>query len=205
MNSNLKNLFSFKEPSEEPQNSGTRSGSSFGESGRSNGSRSIEHEGSAGPSGSGSSGQSSSRSSIFSKTMNAIKEKCENDDSRISSLKDHLVNLFLSGDSIDVLQGDLLDCLGFENVELIGEILQNKETILDGLLNPVIPSTAVPLPPTVPLGNFTVETNTQAKQRKEARKEQKKQQKEIYRVVASLGEVDKLEYELAVREQEKLR
>ena len=205
MNSNLKNLFSFKEPSEEPQNSGTRSGSSSGEPGRSNGSRLIEHEGSAGPSGSGSSGQSSSRSSIFSKTMNAIKEKCENDDSRISSLKDHLVNLFLSGDSIDVLQGDLLDCLGFENVELIGEILQNKETILDGLLNPVIPSTAVPLPPTVPLGNFTVETNTQAKQRKEARKEQKKQQKEIYRVVASLGEVDKLEYELAVREQEKLR
>ena len=199
MNSNLKNLFSFKETSEDSQNSRAENGASSSKNGRS-----VEPERSAGPSGSGFAGQSS-RNSVVPKLMNAIKDKCENDDSRISSLKDHLVNLFLSGDSADVLQGDLLDCLGFENVELIGDVLQNKEQVLDGLLNPVVPTSEVPLPTNIPLGNFNVETTVQAKQRKEARKEQKKQQREIYRVVASLGETDKLEYELAVREQEKLR
>uniref|UniRef100_A0A7E4USK6 MIF4G domain-containing protein n=1 Tax=Panagrellus redivivus TaxID=6233 RepID=A0A7E4USK6_PANRE len=159
------------------------------------------------------------QSSMILRLLKAVATVAEADSTRMESLKSHLISLLLSEATDDALQSDLLDCLGYDHVEVVGEVLGNRARVVDELLN--APEIVVeagtsghsngqevrslvtddgPM-----LANFTVESKTQSRIRKDQRKEQLRAKKETSKVVAGLGEVDKLEYLLAVRDQERKR
>lgn len=168
-----------------------------------------------------SSSNGTSRSEPQNETMiktviSALKQICESDPARMESMKQHILTLLLSGQSDDMIQGDLIDTFGFEHFELVSEILTQKERVLDELLNynevrnePPDTGRSTPSYPledtTEALSNFSVQTKSQQKQKKENRKEQRRAHKEITKIVAGLGETDKLEYQLALRDHERRR
>ena len=153
---------------------------------------------------------------IASLITDVMKQICANDPIRIESLKQHILTLLLSGQSDDMIQGDLIDTFGFEHFELVSQILNQKERVLDELLNTAATtngiieskdtrhSTPVETDEEYPtVSNFSIQTKSESKQRKEDRKEKRRAHKEMTKIVAGLEETDKIEYALALREHEK--
>uniref|UniRef100_A0AC34FYA4 Helicase ATP-binding domain-containing protein n=1 Tax=Panagrolaimus sp. ES5 TaxID=591445 RepID=A0AC34FYA4_9BILA len=171
---------------------------------------------------------SQSNGNLRTLIMEAIRTISNSDPALIESLKQSILELLLSERSIDSIQDDLFNALGVENFELISQILSQREQVVQVLVdtsdggsgNGNIASSAVehhfdnnPRQSTpindfeedsgIPMSNFIVQTKSQAKQRKENRKDQKRAYREVNKVIAGLGETDKLEYQLALKEHQR--
>lgn len=146
--------------------------------------------------------------------MEAIRTISNSDPALTESLKQSILELLLSERPSTALEEDLFNALGIENFELISQIIEHREQVVQVLVdssdsaNEILNVTRESTPidyeeDDTPMSNFIVQTKSQAKQRKEQRKDQKRAHREVTKVIAGLGETDKLEYQLALREHQK--
>uniref|UniRef100_A0A914YTQ4 Activating signal cointegrator 1 complex subunit 3 n=1 Tax=Panagrolaimus superbus TaxID=310955 RepID=A0A914YTQ4_9BILA len=162
---------------------------------------------------------SQSNGSLRTSIMEAIRTISNSDPALIESFKQSILELLLSERSIDAIQEDLFNALGVENFELISEILTQRDQVIQVLVDSSDGSNAAgeqydntrQSTPILdyeeddgnPMSNFIVQTKSQSKQRKENRKDQKRAYREVNKVIAGLGETDKLEYQLALKEHQR--
>jgi activating signal cointegrator complex subunit 3 len=165
-------------------------------------------------------------SSLRTTILEAIRSISNSDSAIMESLKQSILELLLSERSIDDLQNDLFNALGVENFELISQILTQRKEVIQALIDLPVENGSSSgnngttmfdsrniFPPAMDIddggnpvtNNFIVQTQSQAKQRKENRKDQKKAYREVNKVIVGLNETDKLDYQLALREHQKMK
>ncbi|KAH7687825.1 Protein Y54E2A.4, partial [Aphelenchoides avenae] len=106
----------------------------------------------------------------------------------------------------------LIDLLGMEQFELVQQILENRENLKEEIMANYIrekklrrlAQEGAELQNNPLLGNIVIQSKAQSQIRKEVRKEQKKMKRELNKIVTGLGDEEKLEIELARKEQMRL-
>ncbi|XGW28221.1 hypothetical protein V3C99_008208 [Haemonchus contortus] len=132
------------------------------------------------------------------------------------TLSKHLFDLLASERTSEELQGELIDLVGFDHFEMVGQILESRSQIIGEMntarqeamnLSSYAPEKLVPLRNEGPLycQQVLVQTKAEADVRREIRKEQKRAKKELNRIHHAFGDEEKLELELAQREILRMR
>ncbi|CAJ0576483.1 unnamed protein product, partial [Mesorhabditis spiculigera] len=119
-----------------------------------------------------------------------------------------LLELIEGPKTVDQLQEELIELLGFEQFELVGQILefrdelrqQAKRAKLEIYKSSRMAESKAPENPNVGQ-SIVVQSSSQAELKKEIRREQKRNKREMSRIQNAFGEDELLELELAQKEQ----